>query len=345
MLNRLAELARLRPTLDEALLKVSPAGATDLHQLPVGTELQARVAAALPNRVYQVVVGDRTYTLPLPIDARPGDEIQLTVVERDARGAAPTAGRPAAPDGAAVTTLSPTARFITTLLNTPAQAPLAGLARTSRPLLPAPPAETAAVATRLSKALAESGIFYESHQAQWLAGERSLAQLMQEPQAHMPPLPPVETATPSGAGARAASMTALDPGAAPHLEAPVHPALLSIVREQLQTLSTLQIAWQGQVWPGQEMYWEIAEETPERERGTDAPGSWQTRLKLRLPRLGDVRATVSIGAAGVGVVLAAASGSTASAMSANGGALRSALAAAGLRPASFKVERARVDRG
>jgi len=45
MLNRLAELARLRPTLDEALLKVSPAGATDLHQLPVGTELQSRPTA------------------------------------------------------------------------------------------------------------------------------------------------------------------------------------------------------------------------------------------------------------------------------------------------------------
>ena len=140
-------------------------------------------------------------------------------------------------------------------------------------------------------------------------------------------------------------MTAPEPGAAPHLEAPVHPALLSIVREQLQTLSTLQIAWQGQVWPDQEMYWEIAEETPGRERATDAPGNWQTRLQLRLPRLGDVRATVSIGAAGVGVVLAAASVPTASAMSANGGTLRSALAAAGLRPASFRVERARVDRG
>ena len=333
MLSRLVDLVRPRPALDEAIQRVVPAGAADLSRLPVGTELQARVAATLPNRVYQVMIGERSYTLPLPIDARPGDEIQITVIERDARGPVPVASHAAGSDGAAVTTLSATARFITTLLNTPGEPPLPGLARVSRPLLPGPPGETAAVAARLSQALAESGMFYESHQAQWIAGERSLAQLMQEPQAHMPPLPAAEADSAPG------------PKPAQAVEAPVHPALLSIVKEQLQTLSTLQLAWQGQVWPGQEMYWEIAEDEKGRGAAAETPATWKTRLKLKLPRLGDVRATISLDAAGVGIVLGAEARSTTAAMSADSGALRSALLAAGLRPASFRIEHPGVNRG
>src|SRR5215813_6411541 len=104
MLSRLVDLVRPRLDLDDAIQRVAPAGGADLSRLPVGTELQARVAATLPNRVYQVVIGDRAYTLPLPIDARPGDEIQITVVERDARGSAPIVNRAPGTEGAAVTT-------------------------------------------------------------------------------------------------------------------------------------------------------------------------------------------------------------------------------------------------
>lgn len=346
MLSRLADLIRLPVHADDAVPRVSPAGAADLRHLPVGTELQARVTAAFPGRVYQVLVGERTYTIPLPVDARPGDELQLKVVEGDSHHGPAPAARPAAggPGGAAVTTLSETARFITTLLNPqaqpPAQLPIAGALRPSAPLIPGPPADTTAVAARLSQALAASGMFYESHQAQWVAGERSLAQLLQEPQARLAPLPqePVRAGIPGGDIAAPAA------AAARPAEAPVHPALLAIVKEQLQTLSGLQLAWQGPVWPGQDMRWEITEE-PRRSGADEAPGAWQTRLLLKLPRLGDVRATISVGAAGVGITLAAKTGVTADIMSAGSGALYSALTAAGLRPASFRIERGMADRG
>ena len=345
MLNRLTDLIRLRPALDDAVQRVSPAGAADLSHLPVGTELLARVAAALPNRVYQVVIGERVYTLPLPIDARPGDELQLTVVERDPRAPASPPERPVQSGGGAVTILSPTARFITRLLNTPAQPVLEGASHTTVPLLPAPPAETAVVAARLSQALAESGIFYESHQAQWVAGERSLAQLMKEPQARIPPLPAAD-ASPATADVLPAHLFAPVADPAHTAEAPVHPSLRPIVKEQLQTLSTLQLAWHGQVWPGQDLYWEIVEEAPQRHPGaTEAASPWQTRLSLQLPRLGDVRAVVSISEAGVGVTLAGTNGAALDTMSANGEALRLALVKAGLRPASFRVDRTMVDRG
>jgi hypothetical protein len=345
MLSRLADLIRLRPLADDAVPRVSPAGAADLRHLPVGTELQARVTAALPGRVYQVLIGERTYAIPLPIDARPGDELQLTVVERDPQRGPAHAARPAAgPGGAAVTTLSETARFITTLLDPqaqpPAQSPLTGVLRPSAPLLAGPPADTVLVAARLSEALAASGMFYESHQVQWVAGERSLAQLLKEPQARIPPLP-----EPAGIAADDATAFAAQPGPARVVEAPVHPALLAIVKEQLQTLSSLQLAWHGQVWPGQDLHWEIAEEAPERGAAPGAGGTWQTRLRLRLPRLGDVRATLSVGASGVSIGLAADTTSTADAMNAASASLRAALSTAGLRPAGLRIERRAVARG
>ena len=39
----------------------------------------------------------------------------------------------------------------------------------------------------LQKAIVQSGLFYESHQAQWAAGVRPLTLLLAEPQAQLPP--------------------------------------------------------------------------------------------------------------------------------------------------------------
>ncbi|GJH22808.1 flagellar hook-length control protein FliK [Caballeronia novacaledonica] len=46
-----------------------------------------------------------------------------------------------------------------------------------------PPLPAAALATALAKTVDESGLFYESHLVQWLAGQRSAASLGNEPQA------------------------------------------------------------------------------------------------------------------------------------------------------------------
>ncbi|RQR28639.1 flagellar hook-length control protein FliK [Burkholderia sp. Bp9143] len=51
----------------------------------------------------------------------------------------------------------------------------------------APP--VAALRAALAQAVSESGLFYESHLAQWLAGQRPLAALMREPQARLTTAP------------------------------------------------------------------------------------------------------------------------------------------------------------
>jgi len=58
--------------------------------------------------------------------------------------------------------------------------------RSAGPLLQAAPADgegTATLSNALAKLVDQSGLFYESHLAQWVSGQRPLASLLQEPQA------------------------------------------------------------------------------------------------------------------------------------------------------------------
>ena len=64
----------------------------------------------------------------------------------------------------------------------------------------------AAESGTLAQTLAGSGLFYESHQAEWVAGRRELAQIRQEPQARL---------TLAAAGASAATAPAAGLGASP----------------------------------------------------------------------------------------------------------------------------------
>lgn len=87
------------------------------------------------------------------------------------------------PLGSTRETLSFAARTILTLLAQGSAAPL----RSAGPLLAVPPTRlpegTAHVGQALMHLVQDSGLFYESHLAQWIAGARGLASLAREPQA------------------------------------------------------------------------------------------------------------------------------------------------------------------
>ncbi|AQV98922.1 flagellar hook-length control protein FliK [Cupriavidus necator] len=109
--------------------------------------------------------------------------------------------------------LSTAARAILALMDGTEAQPVRG----AGPLLAAPPtpASAQAAAATLANTVGESGLFYESHLAQWVAGARALSGIRQEPQAQVP-VP--ARATPSGAAQAAAplpsSLLAYDGGAA-----------------------------------------------------------------------------------------------------------------------------------
>lgn len=70
------------------------------------------------------------------------------------------------------------------------------------------------------------------------------------------------------------------------------PSTHALVRQQLETLANQAFAWQGEAWPGAGMEWEV--QRRESQGGEEYADSWSTRLKLNLPRLGEVQARLSL---------------------------------------------------
>ena len=84
---------------------------------------------------------------------------------------------------------------------------------------------------------------------------------------------------------------------------------MPIVQQQLDGLANQNFAWQGQIWPGQQMRWEIGENLDNsRSPGDETAQRWQTRLKLSLPMLGDIDVALNLQAGGnVGITVTASS--------------------------------------
>ena len=95
---------------------------------------------------------------------------------------------------------------------------------------PQGPGDSALLASRLSTALEQSGLFYESHQARWLAGKLDTAALMQEPQGRSPMPPATPAAAPGG------TETITTPRAANEGLAPIPERLLPLVHQQLDAV-------------------------------------------------------------------------------------------------------------
>jgi len=126
-----------------------------------------------------------------------------------------------------------------------------------------------ATALGLERAVAASGLFLEAHVAQWLRGERSLAQVRDEADA-------LRTATPQGG----AGATQEDRAA-----------------RQVDALQRQGLRLEAQAWAGQPLQLEIARD-PERQGGgpADAQGNsvFEATLRLHLPRVGLLRARIRV---------------------------------------------------
>lgn len=151
------------------------------------------------------------------------------------------------------------------------------------------PAQQLAAALRDS--IVNSGLFYESHLAHWVHGRRALAELRREPQADWNPTRAAGERNPGSPGpedarravAALAERTHAPGASAANLLEEARPML----RQQLETLETRQIAWQGPVWPGQEATLTIADEPASY---ADGQATWRTSLDLSLPQLGTIHA-------------------------------------------------------
>lgn len=338
-----------------------------LSEFSVGQRIMAEIQTLLPNGTYRAMVGQREVTLALPFSAKPGDSLELEVTESEGKlSLAVLANRGQSHSGessaaSASTSLSVTGKLIGDLLSTVEQegkgaqpAALNG----NQPLIEKFPESASELAPILKEALSKSGIFYESHQAKWVQGEIPTAALLQEPQGKLSASSAGEPYSPSALpqSSHPDRQPSAMPAATADLPAPMseglqHPAssnsqipsqLTALVQQQLYALATENYAWQGQIWPGQYMDWEIVQEDSHRETsGNDELRSWRTSLKLQLPSLGGIEATLRLnGYGGIEVALLAAQPNSTTALSAGGDVLRSKLEAAGFSLTTFVVQNA-----
>ncbi len=272
-------------------------------QYELGQKLQATVQAQVSANVFKVRVADQLLQMQLPSFVRSGDTITLQVVSLQPRltfTLAASANPVSTPES-----LSAASRLLSSLSQQPLEKSYVTPVQSS-PLWTGEQVQpdTTLLASKLHDALSHSGLFYESHQAQWIAGTRPTTQLLLEPQNQLTrnlavQNAPVQSLNPDEArvAAAPAPTSAPLPGSEARLSAastiPEH--LQQLVQQQMNALETHQVLWQGQVWPGQEMRWEVREDQPRRNaQGQQEEGQWVTQISLDLPRLGGVSARLSL---------------------------------------------------
>jgi hypothetical protein len=270
--------------------QAAPRAAFD--HLSVGQTLTGLVKT-LTKGMALVEVEGQTIAMRLPRQAAPGDALRLRFA-----GHMPQPVfllEPAETAASDAPRLSQTARMLSDLVQQlPARNALPTVTPPG-PLLDQPTANPAMLAIALRTALVRSGLFYESHLANWAVGRDNLDGLMQEPQNR---LAAVETARTAASPSATLPLPDTTDAAAPRQLNPMH-ALLS---QQLQVLESPQFVWRGEVWPGQTLEWQLRHEAdPAQDHAAapaaDLPGAgWESRLKLTLPQLGTVNVHIRLDA-------------------------------------------------
>ncbi len=367
---------RLQVSADAALRPVAQTQeiADKLSGLVAGQKVMAEIQAMLPNGTYRAMINQRSITLALPFSAKSGDSLELQVTENDGKlalavlsrtdGSAGKAGAESVP-----TTLSRTGQLISSLFAGTNRAqgrdahavPLNG----NQPIATAPPNTAQDLLPLLKQAITQSGMFYESHQAEWVEGRLPKAALLQEPQGKLSSptafasalaeeqgvsqnQPRASTGEPAVAARITADLaqssnTSVEGSKAAIAQSQtsgqvVAPQTQPLVQQQLEALATQNFSWQGQVWPGQEMRWAIDEDATRSEQdGEDSAPRWSTRLHLTLPNLGEVDARIRLEGNSIAISMTADSAGTRTLMRVSSSALRSQLDEAGLTLASMGV--------
>lgn len=329
-----------------------------LSNLVPGQRILAEIQALLPNGSYRAVVAQRDITLALPFSAKPGDTLELEVTESDGKltlafvtNRSDNAAARAQPESSA-TSLSPTGKLIGDLMGDiqtdGKRAPAAPL-NNAQPLVQTMPKTAAELVPVLKQALTESGMFYEAHQARWVAGELSTESLKQEPQGKFSVAQTNTTVNPENSpktnnspnvDTPANTAVATTSRTEPSTGTGIPRDLMPIVQQQLDGLANQNFAWQGQVWPGQQMRWEIGENMDDsRSSNSDNIQRWQTRLKLSLPQLGDIDVTLNLKAGGeVRIAVTAGSESSEARLRNEAQQLRQQFEAAGLNLTEVSVQ-------
>jgi hypothetical protein len=309
-----------------------------LSQFNPGDIFSAQVDARLPDGSYRVQLAGQVMNMALPSGFAAGDMLELVFVSNDPQPTFTLRSAPKDASGSAPT-LSTTGRQLAALMlpTGAAKTPLA--AEAVGALLGARPPDSAKVSGELAQTLSSSGLFYESHQAEWVTGLRTLAQIIQEPQARSAtqaptgsPSAPIAVVLTEGANLQTV-VSAVRQGDTQ----PIAPHTLPLVQQQLVALDTATVFLQVEIWPKQLMQWAVEERRSGSGAEPELQQDWHTQLRLQLPRLGEVNATLSVGAEKISIRLDTDRASSATVLQENRASLQEALAAAGLSSVGIAI--------
>ena len=124
----------------------------------------------------------------------------------------------------------------------------------------------------------------------------------------------------------------------------LHPDTSQLVNLQLNALDQPRVQWRGEVWPGQQMEWEVRDDghpAKDAQRGAqqdEENRNWQSTVRFDLPTLGKVSATINLVGDRVQMQVRVANPVTANTLRSFGPRLSEALDAAGSRLESLSVK-------
>ncbi|MDP2028142.1 MAG: flagellar hook-length control protein FliK [Thiobacillus sp.] len=293
----LTRILAVQPVLD-AVGRDKAAPRTPFEHLLIGQAVTGQVKGQSKGLTLVSIEG-QTVAMRLPHPVATGDTLKLVFA-----GHMP---QPVflldTPDTAATDTpqLSQTARMLSEIMQRVPERTLPTLTPLA-PLLEQPASNPAELALALRTALVRSGLFYESHLANWAVGLDSLDGLMQEPQNRMPGKTARADATPVLASmlAAAAPLTdASNPGQLADAKSanPIH----TLLTQQLQVLESSQFIWRGELWPGHKLEWQVGQEPdpphdPAKPDSSETGMAWESRLKISLPQLGTLNVHIKLDA-------------------------------------------------
>ena len=223
------------------------APAAVFEHLAIGQTLTGLVKS-LAKGISLVDIDGQTVAMRLPQQTAPGDTLRLRFAGHLPQPVFLLETPEAAASGAPQ--LSQTARMLSELMQRVPERILPTLTPPA-PMLDQPAAQPSELALALRTAVVRSGLFYESHLANWAMGQDTLDGLMQEPQNRL-------TSSLARADAASALASTLAASAAPEARGPAeladakapHP-LNTLLTQQLQVLESPQFIWRGELWPGQ----------------------------------------------------------------------------------------------
>lgn len=336
---------------DQPLIGTGQNTPAPANKLEVGQQLQGVVQAKISEGLFKVQVAGQALQMRLPGNVQNGDVIKLQVVTTQPRitfSMVASTNPLSTPER-----IGATAQILSNLAELPMERPVVQQLG-SKAVWPAAQQipDTKLLAGALREALGKSGLFYESHQAQWLRGERTIGQLLEEPQNVLTGksvlLATTDQRASSILGNNISNAQSRPESTSPNLHAanskpvdqsqPIAKELLPLVQQQLHTLEQHHLVWMGQVWPNQQMQWEIQGE-PEQQARQQEGRQWSTEMELALPKLGNVHARLVFADNGLRLTLHAADPTTVARFNSALPALKNALADAKIPLLASVVER------